>query len=149
MRGPVKVGDLTPETVPALVIERDGEEATLRGYVSGRRCPGRVTSAAAAAARAYREAAPDGFVLEPFVAQIRELLLAVVIGLEDDEADVLANPPDEGESDGIAVLRLLGWWNDGTSDDEDDDDDPEAPALSSTSASFSQSSAPSTALTTG
>lgn len=145
----MRAGDLTPETVPALVIERDGEEVTLRGYVRGRRCPGRITSGVNSASRAYREAAPDGFAFEPFVAQIRDLLLTIVIGLEEDEADVLANPPDgDEESSGIAVLRLLGWWNTGEQDDEDDAD-PEAQAESSILESSSQSSRRSTGRTTG
>ena len=139
-RGPIRAGDLTPEIVDAVELIRDGEPVILRGYVLGPRCPSRIKSAAIAAVR--DNPMPDGFRYDVHVTQIRELLSTVVIGLEDGEADVLAG--DDGSTGGVEVLRMLGFWNNGTTDDDEVDTDPEAPAVSSITDSSSRSSRRST-----
>lgn len=139
-RAPIRVSDLVPELVDAITLDRDGETVTLRGFVSGRRCPARVKAAAAAAVRDNPVYDEDGrFSMAGHYGQLRDMLLAVVAGLEDDEADLLAG--DDGEAGGIAVLKLLGWWS---SDADEDDDAGEAIAPSSTTANSSQNSARST-----
>lgn len=160
-RGPIRAGDLTPEIIDAVEVMRDGEPTMLRGYVYGPRCPSRVKSAAIAAVRdnpmptrtvtrknedgTTEEVTVSVFDYGVHVTQIREMLSAAVIGLEDGEADVLAG--NDGPDGGTSVVRLLGFWDDGT--DDEDDADPEAAALSSTSESSSPSSAPSMDRTTG
>lgn len=145
--GPIRAGDLSPHIIDAVEVIRDDEPVMLRGYVMGSRCPSRVKSAAIAAVR--DNPMPGGlFDFGTHLTQVRELLGAVVIGLEDGEADVLAG--NDTATGGVAVLRLLGFWNDGTTDDEGEDDaDPEAPAESSTSEKSSRSSRRSTGRTTG
>ena len=140
--GPITVGDLTPELVDALTLERDGQVVTLRGYVNGPRCPGRVKAECAAIARRYRETATDesgapAFSFEAYLVQLRDLLLAVVPGLEDGEADVLAGDQD----DALAVLRALDWWG----SEDGDDTDPEATGEESTTATSSPTLPPATA----
>lgn len=147
VRGPIRVADLSPELIDAVELIRDGETVTLRGYVSGRRCPGRIKAQAAAAIRDNPATGASGFDFGGYLAQIRELLCAVVVGIEDDEADMLAG--DDGPAGGLAVLRLLGWWSAEATDDDEADADPEATALSSTTENSSPSSAPSTARMTG
>lgn len=129
--GPIRITDLVPEMVDAITLDRDGETVTLRAYVSGRRCPARVKAAAASAVRDNPLRADSGQVsMAGFYGQLRDLLLAVVVGLEDDEADLLAG--DDGDAGGIAVLTMLGWWATG---DDEDADAGEAAAPSSTTAS--------------
>lgn len=129
-RGPIRVADLVPEMIDAVELSRDGETVVLRGYVSGRRCPARVKAEAARAVRDNPSTGPDGFDFGGHLTQLRELLLAVVEGLEDDEADLLAG--DDGPTGATAILGLLGWW---ATTDAEDDTDPEAPAVISTMAS--------------
>jgi hypothetical protein len=145
LRGPIRVADLVPEIVDAVELPRDGEMVVLRGYVNGRRCPSRVKAEIAAAVRDNPH--PVGtFDYGAHLAQIRGLLNAAVIGIEDDEADLLAG--DDGPTGGLAILRLLSIWNDDAESDEADPD-PEATAESSTSERSSRSSRRSTARKTG
>lgn len=144
LRGPIRVADLAPEIIDAIEITRNGETVVLKGYVSGRRCPSRVKAEYAAAVRDNRGEG-DAFDYGAYLAQLRGMLAAVVIGLEDDEADLLAG--DDGPTGATAVLRLLGWLAD--PDAAEDDADPEATAESSTSAASSPSSPRSTGRTTG
>jgi hypothetical protein len=156
--GPLHVGDLTPEIIPALVIERDGREVVLRGYVSGPRCPGRVKAQMAAIGRRYNEATT--VTVEPGVGDsatdlntqtvfrhdpvayreyLHDAIDTCVIGLEDIEADVLAGDEDRVNS----VLRYLSWLPD-EDDEEEADADPEVKGEASTSENSSPSSQPST-----
>lgn len=144
LRGPIRAADLAPEIIDALEIVRDGETVVLRGYVSGRRCPSRVKAEVAAAVR-DNQGEGGAFDFGAYLGQLRAMLLAVVIGLEDDEADILAG--DDGDAGALAVLRLLGWW--GSDATDEDDADPEAKAESSTSESSSPASPLSTDRTTG
>lgn len=146
MRGPIRIADLVPEIIDAVELPRDGEMVMLRGYVQGRRCPSRVKAEIAAAVRDNPH--PEGsFDYGAHLAQVRALLSAAVIGIEDDEADLLAG--DDGKAGGLAILRLLGIWNDGTTADDEDAPDPEAKAESLTLEKSSRNSRRSTAHTTG
>lgn len=125
-RGALRLGDLVPETRPVLV-ERRGVTVTLRAYVNGRRCPGRVKALVAQASGAYL-AAVDAGTAEADAAWLTylcDVLLAVVEEIEYTEADVLAGRDDEA----VALLEALGWW---TAPEEEAHADPEAagePAL--------------------
>ncbi len=142
LRGPIRIADLTPELIDAIELPRDGERVMLQGYVNGRRCPSRVKAEYTAAIRGNPH--PDGvFDYGVHLAQVRGCLAAVVRGLEDTEADMLAGD-DEG---GGAVLRLLGWW--ATADDDEDEPDPEVTAESPTLETSSRNSRRSTARKTG
>lgn len=139
--GPIRAGDLTPEIIDAVEILRDGQPIVLRGYVMGTRCPGRVKAAAIAAMRDNPQ--PDGsFSFGVHMAQIRDMLCAVVLGITDEEADILAG--DDSDVGALAVLMRLGFW---ASNDADslDDTDPEVTAVSSTTENSSPSSRRSTA----
>lgn len=144
LRGPIRISDLVPEIIDAVELPRDGELIVLRGYVNGRRCPSRVKAEVASVVR-MNTPADGSFDYSAHLAQIRGLLNAVVIGIEDAEADILAG--DDGEAGGLAILRLLNWW--GGTDGAEDDADPEATAESSTSRTSSRSSRHSTGRTTG
>jgi hypothetical protein len=106
-RGPLRLGDLVPETRPVL-IERRGVTVTLRAYVNGRRCPGRIKARVASASQAYLAATEDG-VSDPapaWMAYLCDVLLEVVEGIEYTEAEVLAGRDDEA----VPLLEALGWW---------------------------------------
>lgn len=157
--GPIRVGDLTPELIPAIELLRDGTPVVLRGYVLGARCPGTIKARVAATSQAYTLATAvtvdngNGAIVEEFRHDERawreyhrDLLLDVIVGLEEAEADTLSGDTSRAQ----VPLRYLGWLpsldDDETEADtaEDDDDDPEADAVSSTTASSSQSSPPAT-----
>lgn len=138
---------MTPEIIEAVEIERDGEKVILRGYVNSRRCPSRIKAQTISIVNQHRAFSEDGFDFGAHLTQVREFLLAVVIGLEDDEADMLA--ADDGDTGGGAVLRLLKWWDDAPAGAAEDDADPEATAGKSTTANSSPTSLPATEITTG
>lgn len=118
----LRYGDLTSEKRPVMSVERNGEEVVLRGFVDGKRCPASVRSQISAARREWA-ADPTQANWYTFV---RAHLLAVVDGLEDGEADVLAGDADEHRP----ILEKLGWWRE--ADDEDTDVIPLAEARTST-----------------
>lgn len=147
----LELGDLVPERRPVAIL-RDGERVVLMGYVDSPSCPARVVAGQQGARRRWLRATtvPDGEERDEELAAlawadfVRATLMAVVPGLEYDEADVIAGNPDRYES----VLRHLEWWKDGTSDDAGPA--PEADGESpSTGDGFSPSSTPSTAAGTG
>jgi hypothetical protein len=146
------LGDLTPEKQAIATVLRDGQPVTLWGWVDGRRCPGYVKSAVAAHRRTYRDAVyqpgePDelGQHVEVFTHSPlayddykRDVLLAVIEGLEYTEAAVLAGNDDTA----MTVLRRLRW----VEDEEEATDSPEAegaPATPPTTPDSSPTSLPS------
>jgi hypothetical protein len=141
-RGPLRLGDLVPETRPVLV-ERRGTTVTLRAYVNGRRCPGRVKAQVAQASQSYLDALRDARA-EPeaaWLSYLCDVLLAVVQDIEYMEADVLSGRDDEA----TALLEALGWWT----QDAEATSDPEAEGEGSTPRTTSSSpccAAPITAL---
>lgn len=143
LRGPIRVADLVPEIIDAVELPREDTPTMLRGYVNGRRCPSRVKAEVASVVQ--QNDLTSAYSFGAYLGQIRGILSAVVIGIEDDEADLLAG--DDGPTGGLAILRLLGWW----AGDEitEDDADPEATAEGSTSEKSSRSSRRSTGRTTG
>lgn len=119
-------------------IERDGEVVVLQGYKAGDACPIWVTIEVQAATDRYQEsieAIADGEkrlgkYLQPHLEQRRDILLAVVRGLTEHEASIMAA---EG-GDWQPILVELGWWKTDASDvpADEDDDDPEAAGGAST-----------------
>ncbi len=94
LRSAIRLPDLTPESIP-IVVERDGEEVTLAGYVMGKRCPIPVTIAQSAAYQQWQEARADstlsaGEQNAAFLFYVKASLKAVVPGFKDAELDVIA-----------------------------------------------------------
>jgi hypothetical protein len=115
----LSLGDLSPRT-RKIEIVRDGETVYLDGYVEGRRCPASVKVAVAAASDPVMELPDDasrGVKEAAWLEYLRTKLMAVVRGLEWNEADVLAGDPDQATS----VLAELGWEQ----SDEPETADPE------------------------
>lgn len=154
--GPIRVGDLTPELIPCVELIRDDTPVVLRGYVLGPRCPGTVKARVAGVSQDYASTTSvsvthdDGTTTDEFHhdegawrAYHRDLLLAVVVGLEEVEADTLSGETERAQQ----PLRYLGWLPplDGDAEQEDDDaDDPEVVGGRSTTASSSRSLPPPT-----
>ncbi len=143
LRGPIRVADLVPEIIDAVELPRDGAPVMLRGYVNGRRCPSRIKAEVASVIQ--QNDLTGAYSFGAYLGQIRGILSAVVLGIEDDEADLLAG--DDGPAGGLAILRLLGWWQADAVDE--DDDTGEATAESSILEKSSRSSRRSSGRTTG
>ncbi len=119
-------------------IERDGEIVVLQGYKAGDACPIWVTIEVQAATDRYQEAVEAiadgekrlGKYLQPHLEQRRDILVAVMRGLTEQEASIMAA---EG-GDWQPILVELGWWKvDATDAPADEDDaDPEAAGGAST-----------------
>lgn len=118
--GVLDLGDLAPEKRP-IKAQRDGKPVTLWGYVEGKRCPGFVRTALFRAQDGLRALDADATPSERdqvLYEHLRDTVLAVIEGLEFEEAEVRAGNPDEVH----AILRYLGWEDD---EAEAADDSPE------------------------
>lgn len=129
MLAPIRLGDLSPETVTVTVSRPNPMKANLAeddprrldmpdlvdvrlpAYVSGRRCPVPVSIASEEAWQQWREAQADA-TLSPselrvaLSLRIVKELKAVIPGLTDGERDVLAS----NEEAVAALMRQLEWW---------------------------------------
>lgn len=111
-------------------VERDGETATLTAYYAGDSCPIWVTIEVQAAVDAYAEAGAAidrtttrlGDWISPALRQRQALLCAVIRGLTEDEAAVMAADGGDWQD----VLVELGWWTAPGQAEAEADDDPEA-----------------------
>lgn len=143
LRQAIRLPDLSPESVP-IVVDRDGEEVTLAGYVSGKRCPIPVTIAQATAYAQWDEAKNDISLSRierdsAYLLYVKATLGAVVPGLKDAELDVIAGDDELRES----ILIDLKWWVK-TAGDADPEATGEETASPPTTAGSSPDSAPST-----
>lgn len=143
--GLLDLGDLTPDKRAVCTIQRDGHSETLYGWVDGPRCPGYIKSQVAKATNAYHAAVnvqgePDAdgnptVVVRPdplaYDALKRDKLLAVVDGLEYQEAEVISG----NEAHVLAILRALNWIP-----AEHEADDPEAEGAPATPPTMPDSS---------
>lgn len=125
-------------------IERGGEVVVLNGYVQGPSCPIWVSIEVQAAVDAYAKAVsaiPAGSRLlgdytAPALRQRQAILCAVIRGLAEEEAAVLAADGGEWEP----ILVELGWWKPTETETEEDEADPEATGELPTSAGSSPAS---------
>jgi len=126
---------VVPKTTTYTVETADGETVALAGYHKGPTCPVPVAievEAAWASWEAARPTADDLASMKPhaYLAAVnvaerllrRDLLTAVIPGLEMDQANVLAADGGAWE----ATLGELGWWD--VVADEDADPEATAPA---------------------
>lgn len=134
MPGRARVLHVVPKTITYTVEGADGETVALAGYCKGPSCPVPVAIEVERAWADWEAAQPDAdarATMKPhaYLAAVngaerllrRELLVAVIPGLDMDAANVLA--ADDGEWE--AILAELGWW---TVTAAEDDADPEATA---------------------
>jgi hypothetical protein len=135
--GLLDLGDLTPDKRAVCKIQRDGRSEILYGWVDGPRCPGYIKSMIRKVELAYlavvqTEGPPDEdgnpttvVKTDPLAydALKRDKLLAVVDGLEYQEAEVISG----NEAHTLAILRALAWLP-----AEDEPDDPEAEGVTAT-----------------
>lgn len=130
-------------------VERDGEVVKLTGYYAGDTCPIWVTIEVQAAVDAYTEAGAAidrtttrlGDWIGPAMRQRQQILCAVIHGLTEEEAAVMA--ADGG--DWQEVLVELGWWKvdaEATADDDDPEAMGEADSTSDASSPGSASTTP-------
>src|SRR6266487_2220215 len=113
------LGDCTPRRVPVR-IRRGGETVTLQAY-HYETCPVWVDSQLSRADMMYREHSPDRTKIqewsidehlrfrEVYGAYLRDSLLALVEGLEQEEAEVLARDQSI-ECVAQTTLVALGWF---------------------------------------
>lgn len=108
--GVLRLPDLSPERM-SIVVQRDGEEVTLAGYVRGKRCPIPVTIQQEAAFQQFQEArqesnlTPADF-MGAYLLYARDSLKAVIPGLTDDEANIIAGDEELRQE----ILVNLKWW---------------------------------------
>jgi hypothetical protein len=129
-------------------IERGREVVVLQGFVAGPACPIWVSIEVQAAVDAYNAAnaaIPTGSrrvgdYIAPALRQRQAILCAVIRGLAEEEAAVLAADGGEWEP----ILVELGWWKPAEAAAEEDDADPEATGELPTSADSSPASASTT-----
>ncbi len=144
----VSLGDTVPRRLP-VVIERDGEEVELLGYVLDRdgpqRCPLNIQAEAESARRVYMAATGTGddYRFDAIAMQryIRDVLIALIPGLSMRDAELIAGNGDVASE----MLEELGWWV------KTSDASPEAPGeeTAPTSQNSSPTSTPSMELVTG
>lgn len=137
-------------------IERGGEVVVLNGYIQGPSCPISVAIEVQAAEDDYVMATgsllqaiklPDGTTQQrlrpgtrtvdltaPAMRRRQAMLCAVIRGLAEEEANVLAADGGEWEP----ILVELGWWK--PAEAEEDEADPEATGELPTSAGSSPAS---------
>lgn len=163
--GVYDIGDLRPRTKPLRGIRGDVNnpaEEVLRGYRSGKGCPINIRISVRHAILDFKETMADidqriqaegegltALTIERMQAQreeamyahYRDVLLAVVIGLEFNEAEVLA-----GDERAEEILQELGWLpKPDAEEDSDEDVDPQTErTIPSTGESSSPTLAPST-----
>lgn len=136
--GAQRILHVVPRTTTYAVERADGETVMLAGYHKGPTCPVPVNIEvdrvwaeweAGQPTEDERESMHSRAMLAKInmVARVlhRDLLVAVIPGLEHDEANVLAADGGQWES----ILGELGWW---TVDAAKDDADPEATAPAET-----------------
>lgn len=106
----IELGDLVPEFRP-VKLRRNGEVVELQGHVDGRRCPVSVKAQVSQAYGRYRERMQSGDAAQQGGASLlldRDILFAVIPGIELGEADLLAG---DGELTN-RVLHQLQWLKD-------------------------------------
>lgn len=129
---------LKSDTITYTIESEDGETVSLAGYRKGPGCPITVLMAYDEALAEAEEEAPtdedrEALSASRYYAKLmrsdrllrRGLLQAVIPGLDDDAANILAS--DDGQWKPILVG--LGWWNEAPVDAEEADADPEAVAV--------------------
>lgn len=120
-------------------VERDDGPATLTGYYSGDACPIWVTIEVQSAVDEYTSA---GSAIDrgstrladwigPAMRQRKAILCAVIRGLTEEEADVMAADGGDWQD----VLVELGWWTVAAEDKADDDPEVTGEADSTSDAS--------------
>lgn len=138
MPGRARVLHVVPKTITYTVERADGETVALAGYCKGPSCPVPVAIEVERAWADWEAVQPDAdarATMKPhaYLAAVngaermlrRDLLIAVILGLDMDAANVLA--ADDGEWE--AILAELGWW---TVSAAEDGADPEATAPAET-----------------
>jgi hypothetical protein len=124
-------------------VDRDDGPVTLTGYYAGDTCPIWVTIEVQTAVDAYTEA---GAAIDrtstrlsdwtgPALRQRQSILCAVIRGLTEEEAAVMAADGGDWQD----VLVELGWWT-ASAEDKADDDPEVMEAVGSTSDDSSRAS---------
>lgn len=145
---------VVPQTITYTVERADGETVALAGYCKGPTCPVPVAIEVERAWAEWEAASPtaqDAAAMKPhaYLSAMnaaermlrRDILAAVIPGLDMDAANVLA--ADEGEWE--TILSELGWWTVAAAAEDDADPEATAPAASApTGAASSPDSQPAT-----
>lgn len=160
----LRLGDCTPKRRP-VEIERDGKTVVLQAYVYGPRCPTVVKCELAAAHDTWVEsididaehpveewARRDRSKLSAeYQRYMRDCILALVPGVEWEEADALASDANDANSAGNQLLRYLEYFKpdvepESAADKEtgDTDENPPPNTAQLTMDLFSQTSLPAT-----
>lgn len=138
----LSLGETVPERRP-IELEFDGETTVLQGFVGNSRCPLDVQAEVDSARKVWAAATgalTDNYVYDDaaWLRYVRDVLLAIVPGLEFFSAEMLAK---EGEK-ARALLTYLDWWQ------EPVETTPDPEAEGEPSQTLETSSAPSPSGTT-
>jgi hypothetical protein len=141
----MRLGDLSPERV-SFSIERDGEEVTLAGYVSGKRCPVPVIIEHDRIWQEWENVRVDESLTDmdrKAASLLRNVqdLKAVIPGLKPEEAEIIAADPALSHQ----IMVALKWWAPNPYLSEDADPEAGAGGSPSITADSSPASSDSTA----
>lgn len=153
----LELGDLVPQHKPirlnrkisqelvgpegAKTITYKTEPIVLQAYLYGPRCPVVIKSKLRQVWEAYSKTVQEsGYSDEAFQVYARDSFIALIPGIEFDEADVLASDDDTANGMCVKTLKYLNYWRGGTDDQEEQTADPEAKA--ETEQSTTQESSP-------
>lgn len=118
----LSLGETVPERRP-IELEFDGETTVLQGFVGNSRCPLDVQAEVDSARKVWiaaTGAGTDSYVYDDaaWLRYVRDVLLAIVPGLEYRHAEILSIEGEKARS----ILQYLEWWQ----EPAEETPDPEA-----------------------